>query len=174
MKKLEAISNFAVLAVALLSCYILIAHAIIPMHSKTRGLTADAQFNAEPLKGTTLKLKDLQLSKSKPSLVLAISSYCHFCADSASFYQQLTAMRDQQSIKAQIIAVFPRDVQPSNEFLERNKIKPDSTIIAPLESIGVAGTPTLLLIGKDGTVHREWIGRLSQSQEDEVIHELRN
>jgi thioredoxin-related protein len=40
----------------------------------------------------------------------------------------------------------------------------------PLEVIGVRGTPTLLLIDKQGAVKESWVGKLPPDKETEVLN----
>jgi hypothetical protein len=172
MKRLEVTANVSVLIVALLCGYVLIVNNVFGI--RHRDSVAQQLSLSEPLKGTTIKLSGVALDKSHPALVFAISSRCHFCIESAEFYREVTTLRQQHSIKSQIVMAFPQNAGESKEFLDRYKIQPDKIVTEPLEELGVTGTPTLLLVGTNGKVEREWIGRLSPEQREDVLREIKN
>ena len=43
---------------------------------------------------------------------------------------------------------------------------------SPLGIVGVSGTPTLILIDRDGTVRDSWVGKLSEAQATKVINQI--
>jgi hypothetical protein len=71
-----------------------------------------------------------------------------------------------------VVAVVPQTVSAAQQYLQRLGIAVDEVKQAPLESIRVEGTPTLLLIDGSGVVTGEWVGKLSGEKEAEVIKRI--
>jgi len=71
-----------------------------------------------------------------------------------------------------LIAVFPQPVDVGKKYLNDLGVAVDDVKQAQLNSIGVQGTPTLLLINKDGVVVNAWRGKLPADKEREVIARL--
>ena len=46
-------------------------------------------------------------------------------------------------------------------------------IQAQLDSLGVKGTPTLLIVDQSGTVRQSWVGRLTAERETEVLSRIK-
>jgi thiol-disulfide isomerase/thioredoxin len=101
--------------------------------------------------------------------LLALSTTCHFCSESAPFYQQLAKERGSNT---RIVAVLPQSVSDSKDYLNNLGIFVDEVKQESLNTINVRGTPTLMLVNGDGVVVDEWMGRLSVEQEAEVLSKL--
>jgi thioredoxin-related protein len=106
--------------------------------------------------------------QSRQTLVLAISSTCHFCTDSASFYQTLVQNRKD----TQVVAVLPQPVEEGKSYLEKLGVSVDEIRQLPLNQIGVHGTPTLILVDSSGSVRNSWTGKLPPETETEVMKRL--
>jgi hypothetical protein len=122
-------------------------------------------FNLEPLK---LSISGVDWAKNGQTLVLAISSTCHYCSESAPFYQRLA--RERGDIR--MLAVLPQPVEEGRRYLEKLGVEVDDVKQASLASMGVSGTPTLILVNKDGAVENSWVGKLPTVQETEVLGSL--
>jgi hypothetical protein len=106
------------------------------------------------------------------SLVLVLKKGCHFCEDSAPFYQRLAAHQRAEAKDVAIVAVFP-----DNPDAVREAVQTDGLVVhvlpgVPLEILKVSATPSVLLVDKSGTVLNAWIGMLSPKQELEVMRAL--
>jgi hypothetical protein len=102
--------------------------------------------------------------------MLVLQRDCQFCAASAPFYQRLTSATTGQPIK--LLAVLPHTRKESRAYLRRLKIPTTEIRRAALRDIGVAGTPTLILVDSEGSVVRSWVGKLTQEDEAEVLSAL--
>ena len=89
------------------------------------------------------------IAKDKRTLVLALSTQCHFCTESAPFFQRI---RKETSKNLKMVAVLPQPVSESHKYLEGEGVQVDDVRQAPLTTIGVRGTPTLLLVDNVGSV----------------------
>jgi len=87
------------------------------------------------------------------TLLLVLRKGCHFCEDSAPFYQRLVAKQQQDNPKV----------------VQSERLGVQALPGVPLQTLKVSGTPTLLLVDRSGTVLNTWIGVLSPRQELEVM-----
>jgi len=101
------------------------------------------------------------------TLVLGLRKGCHFCEDSAPFYQRLAA--EPQQGKSTIVAVFPDTADAVNEVVQSEGLRVHALAGLPFEKLKIDATPTLLLVNRNGTVVNAWIGMLSPRQELEVM-----
>jgi hypothetical protein len=72
-----------------------------------------------------------------------------------------------------LVAVLPQAVEEGRKYLEGVGVQVDDVKQAPLNAIGVAGTPTLLLVDSSGAVARFWQGKVQPDQEAGVLAVLR-
>jgi len=103
------------------------------------------------------------------TLLLGLRKGCHFCEDSAPFYQRLTSQRQQEGSNSTIVAVFPDTADTVKEVVQSEGLRVHTLAGVPLERLKISATPTLLLVDRGGTVLNAWIGMLSPRQELEVM-----
>jgi hypothetical protein len=68
--------------------------------------------------------------------------------------------------------LFSQSEDEAREYLDRHEIKVDEVRSDSLRSIGVTGTPTILLVNENGVVSNYWRGKLSPEKEAEVLAKL--
>jgi hypothetical protein len=68
--------------------------------------------------------------------------------------------------------VLPQPTEAGRKYLSGLGITIDDVRQIPLNVVGVAGTPTLILVDKEGTVKKVWMGKLPESAQSEVISQL--
>jgi hypothetical protein len=120
--------------------------------------------------GQTVPISDVNWSKSPHTLVLALQTTCHYCSASAPFYKELLEKRDAGAWQA--VAVLPQPVQKSTAYMQAEGYSVPDVRQMNLGLIGVAGTPTLLLVDQKGKLEKEWVGRLDPSGENDVAETL--
>jgi thioredoxin-related protein len=103
------------------------------------------------------------------TLLLVLRKGCHFCEDSAPFYQRLATKQQQEGSDTALVAVFPDTEDAVKELMKSEGLDVRGLAGVSLEGLKVSGTPTLLLVDKSGTVLSAWIGVLSPRQELEVM-----
>jgi len=103
------------------------------------------------------------------TLLLALSTSCHFCTDSAPFYQRLS--KDHGD--ARLVAVFPQEQDQGENYLTRLGVKVDDVEQASFMDLGISGTPTLILVDSTGKVVNKWEGALPPNRESEVVGQLK-
>jgi hypothetical protein len=122
--------------------------------------------------GSAISLPGINWGQNKQTLLLVLRDGCHFCSDSAGFYQRLVK-ESQAPGNTGFVAVLPGTVDDSRKYLEHLGVPITEVRQEGLNALGVRGTPTLLLINDKGVVTRSWIGRLPANKEDEVISAAR-
>ncbi len=133
--------------------------------SKSQGVVQPVHLDSQPVNSPTVSSLDIDWKQNKQTLILAISSSCHFCTDSAPFYRKIA----QSKGNTRLVAVLPQGLDAGRKYLERLGISVDEVRQSGLDKIGVRGTPTLLLIDNSGFVKESWLGKLSSGDEEKVL-----
>lgn len=71
-----------------------------------------------------------------------------------------------------LLAVLPQSVEAGRKYLSDLGIAVDEVRQATPASLWVRGTPTLLLVNKDGVITSSWRGKLPPEKELEVMARL--
>jgi thiol-disulfide isomerase/thioredoxin len=125
------------------------------------------QANPEKeLAGTTISLPGISFADGHDSLVLVVSTTCHFCQESLPFYKQLS---EKVHGKVDLIAVIPEPETEARKFLADAGVQPEQVVKAIPGSIGVRGTPTVLFVDGKGTVKNVWKGRLDEEGQKQLL-----
>lgn len=136
-------------------------------------ITSSCQLKTETITtGSKVQISDVNWQLNKQTLLLVLRNGCHFCSDSAAFYQRLAAERGIKT-HAKLVAVLPGTGNDSRKYLDHLGVPIEEVRQAGLGALGVAGTPTLLLVNDKGVVTHSWRGQLPPQQEEEVINVLR-
>jgi thiol-disulfide isomerase/thioredoxin len=177
IKKLEVLANIAVVVTAIILCSVLVrkyffsstkqAAPVEAFQSKSPGSSVSRRSSIQA--GTKISLVGIDWSKSDRTVVLALSTGCHFCSESAPFYQKL---QQQNPNNVRLVAVLPQSVEDGRNYLTKLGVPLNDVVQAPLSSVGVSGTPTLLLINHDGVVTDSWVGKLSDGDAAHVIDRI--
>jgi|SRR5579859_3573852 len=157
--KLEAIANVTVIVMALVVGFLVL-----------RGKFAGPQTEHLVAVGDHIsQIAGVDWSRHQKTLVLALNTGCHFCQDSAPFYQKLARAQGPATDDVEIVAVFPNDPEAVQQLMKDEGLAVRSISAIPLEKLGVAGTPTLILVDSQGRVERTWFGLLTPREELEVM-----
>ena len=73
----------------------------------------------------------------------------------------------------QLVALVPQAAEEGQTYLRRLGVDVDDVRQVSLGSMGLSGTPTLILVDGDGVVSDVWVGALTTDKESEVISQLR-
>lgn len=112
------------------------------------------------------QLLGVDWTKNHRTLVLAISTTCHFCKDSVPFYRKLGGT------DVKTLAVLPQSVAEAQQYLGNAGVRVDEVRQVSLSALGVRGTPTLLIVNDAGVVTDVWVGKLPPDQENQVLTAL--
>lgn len=162
--KIEILANIAIIVIALLIGFVAVKRYVL--NDSPRGNGTD-QITA----GARISLPDVDWAKSRQTLLIVLSPGCHFCSESAPFYQRLVnAVARNNDVR--LMAVFPQDASEGRRYLDQLGLSIAEVKQAPLNSIGVIGTPSLILVNNTGIVTEAWMGQLPSDKESEVLSRL--
>ncbi len=157
----EISANLALIFTAVVALTVFLRHRTDTSTSSSRIAHAAP---ASPV-GTKIDLPGVDWSQHKATLVIAISSTCHYCVSSATFYSQLTKV----SHPLPVVVVIPQRKQTASAFLTQHQITPQNLVSTDLVDIHVDATPTLLLVSSSGVITKTWVGELTDSQQGQVL-----
>jgi thioredoxin-related protein len=166
---IEMAANFAIFVAAFLFSLVLIKSYLIPATPKNGESTSAPVTQRVMQNGDNLNVPSLAWPQDRRTLLLAVSTTCHFCTDSAPFYQRIS--KDHGN--AHLVALLPQDKLEAEKYLAKLGVKVDEIRQASLGELGITGTPTLALIDSSGKVLRTWEGVLTADKEQEVISQLK-
>lgn len=165
--KIETTANAATIVVAVLISSFLVKAYFFP---NVIAPTTATVLASEVAKGKSVDGRALGVDwkKNHRTLVLAISTTCHYCKDSVPFYRKLGAT----GTDVKMVAVLPQPVIEGQQYLGGAGVHVDEVRQVPLNTLGVRGTPTLLLVNDAGVVMDVWVGKLQSDQETQVLTAL--
>jgi len=166
-KKFELVANIAIILVSITLVTVLAKRYVFNTRNQNEA-TDQVQSNV----GNKVSQPDIDWSKSDKNLVLMLSNTCHFCTESAPFYQRLVQERTQRDT-FRLTAFFPQPVSDGRTYLNGLGVGIDDIRQISPGAIRIRGTPTLLLVNSAGVVTDEWLGKLPPEKENEVLTRLR-
>jgi thioredoxin-related protein len=159
-RRIELIANFCVIAAALLLIFTVVRFALRQRSSQPPPKAAIA-------KGAQLHVPGLNWSATQ-TLVLVLSTECKYCTASALFYRRLVNQA-AGSATTKIVAVLPQSPEEAKQYLDQLNLRIDYTYQVSASSLGIRGTPTLILVDGKGVVIESWEGQLPPFAEREVV-----
>lgn len=166
LKKTELIANIAIILVAILLGGVLVKRFLLPGND-TAATRPEPRIQA----GTKASLEGVDWAANNRTLLMVLSRDCHFCTESAPFYQRLTrATAGRQDVH--LLALFPQSVEEGKKYLDNLGINVSDIRQAAPGSTGASGTPTLILVDRNGVVSKSWVGKLSATEESDVLGQL--
>ena len=159
-KKIETFANVAIIIVAL---------SILSLGGYRYFYSNSEPETIKP--GTKLPLSQVNWSLKKQTLILVLQKGCHFCSESAAFYRRLLNENQIQN-NTQIIAVLPDPVETSKSYLKELEVEVSEIRQSNLSSIGIRGTPTVILANQQGEIVESWVGKLNAENEEKVLQKV--
>ena len=114
-----------------------------------------------------VRLEGIDLSKSTQNIIVFMDKRCKYCDLDAPFYQQLAKASQAQDVN--LIIAFPHDLNDGKRYLAKKQIEPDEIVRLHFKQIGIQGTPTLMLLKREGGIIAKWTGELSAPVEDYIV-----
>jgi hypothetical protein len=158
---LEISTNVAVLlvAVAALTSFA-ISHFLNPNTPNLRsGLEKGMRFESVP---------GVDYHAGKRTLLIALNTNCSYCRESLPFYRKLI-FANRQSNNLRIIAVFPNPADEITKYAKENELLLDTIADVNFSQLNISGTPTLVLINDKAEVDDFWVGKLSDTEADQLV-----
>jgi hypothetical protein len=112
MKRVEVLANIAVIVTSILLCSVLVKKYYIDKNKAGATTLANSSAGNGSSKrtvqpGSKVSLEGVDWTQASRTLVLALSTTCHFCTESAPLYRQI----EQQRVNdLKIVSVFPQNV----------------------------------------------------------------
>ncbi len=164
--KLEAITNIAIIVVAILLGIFLVQKMFFVKHKSSD----PAVIQTTPIVGEQIQLSDVIWANQPKTILLVLQKGCRFCTESSPFYRELIKKAQMKNIR--VIAVLPQNKEDSEKYLIELGLPKIDVKQASLKSLKVRGTPTIFFINDKGEVLKFWVGRLTPNKESEVVNEL--
>lgn len=162
-KKLEMLANVAIVLVAVLLVGVVVQRYFIGDRSVPP---------PEIALGTKVSVPGVDWAQNKQTLLVVLQKGCHFCSESAPFYQRLAREAGQNNVR--LVAVLPNETSVGRQYLAELGVPIEDVRQAALNSVGVRGTPTLMMVNEQGAVTGSWVGKLPEDKEADVINQLRS
>lgn len=173
-KRIEAASNVAIILFVLVSGAVLVRQLVRPAAAPTPAPAARAPASGTVpgrapavTPGTRIDVPGINWASRKKHVVLVLSSTCHFCQEGGPFYRRL--VEEAHRSQAAVQAVMPQGEKEATTFLTNMGVSVDTLVSASPASLGVRGTPTVLLVDDGGTVTGAWPGKLPPERETELL-----
>src|ERR1051325_2154425 len=109
-KKIELLANLAIVIVAALLALVLVSRYLLPSEQKA-AVAETPQVKA----GMKLSLPGVDWGQSDRTLLLVLSTTCHFCSESTPFYQRLAQEKSKHG-DVRLIAVLPQSVDAAQKY----------------------------------------------------------
>ena len=109
-------------------------------------------------------------SKSaRVTAVVVVSQRCKFCQESVDFYRRLVALPDVREGRVQIL-FMGYHAEDAKAFLVTHQLPVDDLRATPSDlRAKVQGTPTVLIVDRNGLIMGAWKGKLNSNQERNVF-----
>ena len=167
--KIEVAANLSIIAVTAMICVVLAKSYLAPAPAAQASAGAPPEISAGVKRGDAVSVAGIDWRKNGETLLLALSTTCHFCTRSGPFYQRLA----KEHGDARLVALVPQSSEEGRTYLKRLGVDVDDVRQTSLGELGVSGTPTLILVDGEGVASEVWVGALSPDKEEEVVSRLR-
>jgi hypothetical protein len=97
-------------------------------------------------------------SRAERTVAIAIRESCGYCTASMPFYRELVAQQRQSSFR--LVAVTTDSATRCEAYLRSHDVAVDDIVVVTPDRLGVQGTPTLIVIARDGSVEHVATGQL--------------
>jgi len=166
-QKIEVLANVATIAAILFLAALFIRGPFRVSSARGNGRHPGNEVHA----GSSLPLSGVDWSKNGKTLLLVLNEGCHFCSESTPFYRHLSEVLASRT-DVKLLAVLPQPAESAKGYLESIGVTVGEFRQASLDSLGVQGTPTLILADSKGVATEVWLGKLNEKRESEVFDRL--
>jgi peroxiredoxin len=171
-RRVEIAANISIIIVASLGAYVLLKDHFAVNRPRAEIRAAPARADSrESLVGRPVSLAGVDWAENGQTLLIVLSKGCHFCTESAPFYQKIAQVAAARK-GLHVIGILPQEVNEARDYLDQIQVPLADIRQFALGSVGVRGTPTILLIDRSGVIKDAWLGRLQSDKEAEVLKEI--
>jgi hypothetical protein len=172
IKKVEVLTNIAVIAAAIVLCAVLAKkHLLVSEKTQMANVAAAPRSIARQNLniGKKISVPGIEWNHQR-TLLLVLSTTCRFCTESAPLYQTL---EKEKPANVRLIAVLPQGLGESRTYLTKLGLTFPDIVQTSLASVGVSGTPALILVDQSGLVKQFWIGKLPEAESAKLVASLK-
>jgi thiol-disulfide isomerase/thioredoxin len=170
-KRVELIANVAIIVVAILLSVMIVKRFVLDKGAEQGRPDASSAKELSP--GDKVPLSDIDWAKNNRTILLVVQKGCHFCTESAPFYQRLVKELSGRS-DVRLIALLPQPVADGRQYLNELGVNVEDVRQVAPSQLNIQGTPTLVLVNNSGVVTDVWLGKLRSDTETQVIDKLKS
>jgi hypothetical protein len=134
-------------------------------------LTKNHFHNKQPVRppsvGDLVSIPDVHWSSVGKTVVIVMRPGCPACEESVAFHRRLAARLRADGVP--VIGVFENSVGHSRAYLSANNIPIEEVQQTAFSKIGIEDLPTLMIVGPDGKLVRQWVGFLRPEDQQAVL-----
>jgi thioredoxin-related protein len=122
--------------------------------------------------GELVTIPGVSFGKSDYTLLLVTQKSCRYCEQSMPFYK---ALGDDRGIakRTKIVLLAPDDERTSWDELGKHGVRVDQVVRTSLGSLKISGTPTAIVVNRQGIVERALTGLLDEERQTQLLAALR-
>jgi thioredoxin-related protein len=158
-----------IFAVVLLSAFCYLGIKSI-LDNKNQSQILQDKISQGKLFGNLEKLPNFK--NSNKTLIIGLSSSCHFCNESIPFYKKLAKTVSLYKNNINLVSVFREDKFFVENYFSKHNLQIATISNVDFGEIDVSGTPTLILIDEQKRIVETWRGRLDTAREEEVLSKI--
>src|ERR1700687_340929 len=164
----DRIQTAANIAIILAVCLIggVIVRDYIAQRTNSRGISSRGIST-----GTRISVPEIDFARVDRTLLIALRQGCRYCDESAPFYKNILA-RTKDDPSVHVMAILQQPTEASRKSLEGLGVGVEDVKRVHFSTIGIGPTPTMLLVDRQGTVKRLWVGKLASEKEADVFKEI--
>jgi len=117
-------------------------------------------------------IPDVEYASSERSVVLFLSTTCHYCESSIPFYNKLARLTQESHGKWKVLTLFAESKERVEEFRARLHLTAEALPGTEFRRFGVRSTPTAILVDRNGIIDRAWFGA-SDAVDADILAALR-
>ena len=164
MSKLERLTYICLITLSVVSAGILIKRAWLT-HSAQKQMASP-----NTLVGKRLDVPGVIWNSSQISAVVFLSTECRYCEASMPFYRRLVSEHHQTAKNGvSLLAISLEPSESVNSHLTSEQVQFDHVYQIAQPNRLFPGTPTFLIVDKNGIIQRAAFGELPASKEDEML-----
>jgi hypothetical protein len=160
-RKLELFANASIVVVAVILGYVLVTKYVLPRRPPAV---------ATIVPGTPISLPAVDWKDNHRTLLVALRQGCHFCEESAPFYQRVVREASQRDVR--VIALLSQPTSGARLYLESIAVPIRDVRDVELKALNVSLVPTLILADDQGRVTGVWQGKLDTTGEASLFAAL--
>ncbi len=116
--------------------------------------------------GLRLEVRKTRFDNSAYTLVMALSPQCHYCSANSEFHSRL--YEAARSAGVPVVVLVPQSVNP-REFGAHHGMPEAAIRPVDLSSLGIPGTPAVLIVDRSSIVRQMWVGALRTVDHDAIV-----